>query len=105
VNDTSDKPLKLPEKITAIKESNFVIWSTVNDLSAQFMQHFDDLRIPVVGIRHVRQWGVQVDDERELPGHERTSIEDEELWEIVLEAKDGSSYEVNSRFVVPAPEN
>ena len=86
------------------RNCNFVTWSTANDLSAQFMQHFDDVRIPVVGIRHVRQWGVQVDDERELPGHERTSIEDEELWKIVLEAKDGSNYEVNSRFVDPGPD-
>jgi hypothetical protein len=104
MNDTTDKHLKLPEKVAAIKECSFVIWSTANDLSAEFMQHFDDVRIPVVGIRHVRQWGVQVDDERELSGHERTSIEDEELWEIVLEAKDGSNYEVNSRFVDPAPD-
>ncbi len=104
MNDTTEKQSKLPEKIVAIKESSFVTWSTANDLSPQFMQHFDDVQIPVVGIRHVRQWGVQVDDERELPGHERTSIEDEELWEIVLEAKDGSNYEVNSKFVDPTPE-
>jgi len=105
MNDTTDKHLQLPEKITAIKECNFVTWSTANDLSPEFMQHFDDVRIPVVGIRHVRQWGIQVDDEMEIPGHERTSIEDEELWEIVLEAKDGSNYEVNSKFVDPVPEN
>jgi len=45
----------------------------------------------------VRVWGLQVDDERELPGHERTQIPDDEIWEINLEAKDGSPYEVDSR--------
>ncbi len=104
MNDTTDQHQNLPEKIAAIKDCSFVIWSAANNLSPQFMQQFDDIRIPVVGIRHVRQLGVQVDDERELPGHERTSIEDKELWEIVLEAKDGSNYEVNSKFVDPAPE-
>jgi hypothetical protein len=46
---------------------------------------------------NVRVWGLQVDDERELPGHERTQIPDDEIWEINLEAKDGSHYEVDSR--------
>lgn len=104
MSDTTDQHTKLPEKIAAIKECGFVTWSSENDLSPQFMQHFDDVRIPISGVRHVRQWGMQVDDEREIPGHERTTIEDEDLWEIVLKAKDGSNYEVNSRFVDPAPE-
>jgi hypothetical protein len=68
------------------------------------MQRFDDSRIPVVGVRHVRLWGIQVDDDSEIEGHERTSIPDEELWEIVLKAKDGSTYEVNSKLVVPVAE-
>jgi hypothetical protein len=68
------------------------------------MDRFDESRIPVAGLRHVRQWGIQVDDEREIMGHERTQIPDEELWEIVLKAKDGSTYEVHSSFLVPAPE-
>ena len=93
---------KLPEKIAAIQECGFINWSTENDLSPEFKQHFEDTRITVSGIRRVRQWGLQVDDERELMGHERTTINDEELWEIVLVAKDGSTYEVNSQFVVPA---
>ena len=54
------------------------------------------------GVRHVRVWGIQVDDERALPGLERTSIPDEDLWEITLEAKDGSSYEFDSRLLKPA---
>jgi hypothetical protein len=51
----------------------------------------------------VRVWGLQVDDERELPGLERTMIADEDLWEINLVAKDGSCYEVESRLLVAAP--
>jgi hypothetical protein len=41
------------------------------------MALFDGSQIPVVGVRHVRQWGIQVDDEREILGHERTSVSDE----------------------------
>ena len=37
-----------------------------------------------------------------LPGHERTEIPDEELWEVVLQSKDGSTFEVNAKFVAPA---
>jgi hypothetical protein len=59
--------------------------------------------IRVAGIRHVRVWGLQVDDERELPGHERTSIPDEELWQVELVADDGSKYEVSAATVEPAP--
>lgn len=93
---------KLPEKISAIKECGYINWSTENDLSPEFKNNFEDSRISVSGIRYVRQWGLQVDDERELMGHERTSINDEDLWEIILVAKNGSTYEVNSKFVVPA---
>ena len=35
--------------------------------------------------------------------HERTSVADEELWQVVLQAKDGASYEVNAKLVVAAP--
>jgi hypothetical protein len=52
----------------------------------------------------VRQWGLQVDDEFELPGHERTMIPDEELWEVSIRARDGSTYEVNAALLRPAPE-
>jgi hypothetical protein len=61
-------------------------------------------RIPVRGIRHVRIWGIQVDDERELPGHERTMIPDEELWQVELEAQDGTCFEFNSQLLVAAPD-
>ena len=44
-----------------------------------------------------------MDDERELPGLERTQVADEEIWEINLGAKDGSHYEVESRLPKPAP--
>lgn len=96
-----DKPL--PERIAAIKTRGFVTWSN-DELLPEFKELFDKKKIPVVGIRNVRVWGIQVDDERELPGHERTSIPDEELWQVELKAKDGSTYEVNSSLVVPAPE-
>jgi hypothetical protein len=95
-------PQKLPEEVAAIKEQGFVTWSSPSkELAPDFIQLFDENRIPVVAIRHVRQWGIQVDDERELMGHERTSIDDEELWQAVLKAKDGSTYEVNCKFVRP----
>lgn len=94
---------KLPEAIAAIKARGFVKWKK-KDLGSEFVALFDESQIPVVGLRHVRQWGIQVDDEREILGQERTSIPDEELWEVVLKAKDGSTYEVHSTFLAPASE-
>ena len=94
----------LPEEIDAINQRGLVVWADVNDLSPEFKQQFNDQHIPVLGVRQVKIWGLQVDDERELLGHERTSIAGEELWEIILEAKDGSRYNVNSKFVVAAPD-
>ncbi|MDS4019110.1 MAG: hypothetical protein RKR03_01150 [Candidatus Competibacter sp.] len=94
---------RLSDALAAISDCGFAIWATHESPAADFRKHFDDVRIPVVGIRHVRQWGIQVDDERELMGHERTSVADEELWQVVLQAKDGTTYEVNSRLVVAAP--
>jgi hypothetical protein len=92
----------LPERIAAIKARGFVVWSN-DELLPDFKGLFNEKKIPVVGIRNVRVWGIQVDDERELPGRERTSIPDEELWQVELKAKDGSTYEVNSSLVAPAP--
>jgi hypothetical protein len=86
----------MPEHVAAIAASGFATWAS-GDVDPQFRDRFDPERIPVAGIRNVRVWGLQVDDERELPGHERTQIPDEELWEINLEAKNGSHYEVDSR--------
>ncbi len=102
MNKTADKQQNLPKEIAAIEKSGFVNWSGDNSLSADFTKQFASERIPVLGIRKVQVWGLQVDDERELPGHERTKIENEDLWEIVLEAQDGSHYDVNSRFVTAA---
>lgn len=98
-----EKGKALPQKIAAIKARGSVVWSD-KEPSPEFKDRFEARKIPVVGIRHVRVWGIQVDDERELPGHERTTIPDEELWQVELKAKDGSSYEVNSNMVEPAPE-
>ncbi len=96
-------PQQLPDKIAAIKKRGYVVWSG-NELAPDFRAKFDTDKIPVLGVRHVRVWGIQVDDERALPGHERTAIPDEDVWEVNLQAKDGSHYEVSSAFVVPAPD-
>ena len=100
MNDVTNNKQKMPDAVAAIEQSGFATWSGENSLTAGFVEQFDDQRIPVLGIRQVQVWGLQVDDERELPGHERTRIPSEELWEVILEAKDGSRYNVNSRFVV-----
>ena len=87
---------KMPEHVAAMVASGFATWAA-DDIDPKLRAKFDAERIPVSGIRNVRVWGIQVDDERELPGLERTQIPDEELWEVNLEAKDGSHYEVDSR--------
>jgi len=92
----------MPAAVAAIRDCGYAIWAG-NDVPASFRARFDPHRIPVSGIRSVRVWGLQVDDERELPGHERTQIPDEELWELNLVALDGSHYEVESRLLVAAP--
>ena len=101
MQDRNSEP-SMPPEVAAIRDRGFAVW--VNDdvaraIRSQFAQDF----IPVIGIRHVRIWGIQVDDERELPGHERTMIPDEELWQVELEAADGSRFEVNSQLLVAAP--
>ncbi len=92
---------RLPEWLQTMKDRGYVVWKTEPPaaLAAKFMQS----PIKLSGIRHVRVWGLQVDDERELPGHERTSIPDEELWQVELIADDGSKYEVSAATVEPAP--
>ena len=91
-----DKHPRIPEHVAAMARSGYVTWAS-DDIDPAFRERFDDKRIPVAGIRNVRVWGLQVDDERELPGHERTQIPDEEIWEINLVARDGSHYEVGSQ--------
>ena len=59
--------------------------------------------MPVVGVRQVRVWGIQVADECELPGLERTQIPDKEVWEVNLEAADGPKYEFDFSLLKPAP--
>jgi hypothetical protein len=92
----TDNKLKMPEHVAAIVDSGFAAWAS-DDVDPALRAKFDADRIPVAGMRHERIWGLQVDDERELPGRERTQIPDEEIWQINLEAKDGSHYEVDSR--------
>ena len=91
----------MPESLMAIAECGYAIWAS-DDVDAALRARFDSERIPVVGVRHVRVWGLQVDDERELPGLERTQMADDEIWEVNLEAKDRSRYEVESKLLKPA---
>ena len=88
----------MPPGVAEIAECGFAIWAR-DDVDEALRARFDADRIPVAGVRHVRIWGLQVDDERELPGLERTQIPDEEVWEVNLEALDGSRFEVDSRLL------
>jgi len=92
----------MPAELEAIIDCGYAIWAS-DSVDPAVRARFDSRRIPVAGARRVRVWGVQVDDERVLPGHERTQIPDEELWEINLVADDGSKYEFDSTLLKPAP--
>ncbi len=92
----------MPPDVAAILDRGYACWAN-DEVSRSIRSQFAADRMPVKGVRHVRVWGLQVDDERELPGHERTLIPDEELWQVDLEAADGSHFEVNSQLLVPAP--
>ncbi len=95
-------PEPMPPAVAAIRDCGYARWAS--DAAAPLIRtRFAAGRIPVVGVRHVRIWGLQVDDERELPGHERTLIPDEDLWQVELEALDGTRFEVNSELLVAAP--
>ena len=93
----------MPESLAAIVECGYAIWAD-NHVDAALRARFDEQRIPVVGVRQVRVWGLQVDDERELPGLERTQMPDEEIWEVNREVKNGSKYEVESKLLKAAPD-
>lgn len=95
--------IAMPAEVQAIRDSGHATWADGARVRPEFRARFDAVRIPVAGIRSVRVWGLQVDDERELPGRERTEIPDEELWEVNLVALDGSRYEVESRLLVAVP--
>ena len=94
--------VKPPDSVAAIVDCGFATWAEDAEVDAALRDRFDARRIPVVGLRHIRVWGLQVDDERELPGLERTEIPDEEIWEIKIAAKDGSKFEIDSRKLKPA---
>ena len=97
------KNIDAPASVTAIIDCGFATWAS-DDVDEKLRSRFSSGRIPVAGVRHVRLWGIQVDDERALPGRERTQIDDEELWEVNLVAEDGSHYEIDVRLLKPAPE-
>lgn len=44
-----------------------------------------------------------MDGEWELMGHERTTVAGEEFWQVVLRAKNGTTYEANASLVAAAP--
>lgn len=91
----------VPAGVAEIVECGYATWAN-DDVDDTLRARFASDRIPVAGVRNVRVWGLQVDDERELPGLERTQIPDEEVWEINLEALDGSKFEVDSRLLKAA---
>jgi hypothetical protein len=97
---SKEKPT-MPDDVAAIVRAGFATWAR-DDVDPALRKKFDKGRIPVAGVRHVRVWGLQVDDERALPGRERTQIPDEEIWEVNLVATDGSKYEVDSKLLQPA---
>ena len=97
----TDRNPNMPDHVAAIAACGYATWAT-NDVDPALRARFDGARIPVTGVRNVRVWGLQVDDERELPGRERTQIPDDEIWEINLEAKNGSHYEIDSRMLKAA---
>lgn len=91
----------MPDEVAAIVERGYATWAS-DGVDPLLRARFKATRIPVVSVRHVRVWGLQVDDERELPGRERTQIPDEDIWEVNLRAIDGSKFEVDSRLLKPA---
>lgn len=93
---------RMPANLAAIVEAGYATWAD-DSVDSTMRERFDRDHIPVVGVRQVRIWGLQVDDERELPGLERTQIPDEEVWEVNLEADNGSKYEFDSTLLKPAP--
>lgn len=96
-----DTPANMPQHVAAIASCGYAIWAS-GDVDSNLRARFNSERIPVTGVRNIRVWGLQVDDERELPGHERTSIPDEEAWEVNLVATDGSHYEFDSKLLKAA---
>jgi len=92
----------MPEDVAAIANAGFATWAS-DSVDAKLRSKFATDRIPVAGVRHVRVWGLQVDDERALPGRERTRIPDEEIWEVNLVSTTGARYEVDSRLLKAAP--
>lgn len=92
------KTPSMPDDVAKIVACGFATWAS-DDVDTALRARFASDRIPVDGVRHVRVWGIQVDDERELPGKERTQIPDEEIWEVNLVANDGSRFGVASTLL------
>ena len=92
-----------PKTVVEVERRGFAVWAE-HSFAPEFVAKFEAYKIPVAGVRLVRTWGIQVDDERELPGHERSYIPDEETWMVILVAKDGSHFEVAADCVAATPE-
>jgi hypothetical protein len=101
MSKTPERETELPLHVAEMVDCGFVTWA-YGSPPAGLERQFEDQRIPIENVRNVRVWGLQVDDERELPGLERTSIPDEEIWQVTLVARDGSRFEVNSELLAPA---
>jgi hypothetical protein len=99
--DNKAEKSPMPPDVADIVSAGYAIWAS-EDIDPELRSKFAADRIPVAGVRHVRVWGLQVDDERELPGRERTRIPDEEIWEVNLVATNGSKYEVDSTLLKAA---
>jgi len=72
MTDQKKSPI-MPARVADIIACGFATWAT-DGVDEALRARFDALRIPVAGVRNVRVWGLQVDDERELPGHELALI-------------------------------
>ena len=62
---SSKQTVKKPETVPEIERRGVAVWAE-HSFTPEFVAEFAD-KIRVAGIRLVRTWGIQVDDERELP--------------------------------------
>ena len=61
----------MPAELAAMVDCGYAIWAT-DGVDEAMRARFDSERIPVVGVRNVRVWGLQVDDERDQNGPDRS---------------------------------
>lgn len=87
----------VPPVVSAMAKSGFATWAN-DDVDHALRSKFDTERIPVAGVRYVRE-----QDRR--PGRQPDLAEnaspDEEIWEVNLVSTSGSIHEVDSRLLMP----